>query len=268
MTVVAISGVRDEEDVIESSIGYLVRTGQVDHAIVSVQSLSTDATFDLLSAMPHTTVLVDDDPAHHQSEKMTALAQRALAEFGPDSWVIPVDGDEVWYAPGDETIRERLDRIDRHQVLTALMYDHVPTALDPTEGSTVQRIGWRRRNPAPMVKVAARVAPDLVIEDGNHGVRYTARSRFRARTLRHQLVIRHFPYRSAEQFVRKAKNGAAALKLTDRPEHIGKHWRDYAALAEAQGDDVLASVFYEHFHGGDDPRGRPDLIFDPAPSAG
>lgn len=263
--VIAISGVRNEADVIEDSIGYLVRTGQVDHAIVSVQSLSDDGTLDLVMAMPNTTVIIDHDPAHNQSEKMTGLAQLALAEFGPDAWCIPVDGDEVWYAPG-ETIRERLQRITRHQVLSAVMYDHVPTSIDPPHGSTAQRIGWRRRNPGPMVKVAARAAADLVIEDGNHAVTYTGRSRFRARTLRHQLVIRHFPYRSAEQFVRKAKQGAAALRLTDRPESVGKHWRDYAALAESQGDDVLAGVFTEHFYSAD-PHARPDMIFDPAPRA-
>ena len=56
------------------------------------------------------------------------------------------------------------------------------------------------------------------LDQGNHGVHRRGR---RARGLE----VRHFPYRSEAQFVRKVRQGSAALGVSDLPDESGKHWR-------------------------------------------
>ena len=75
---------------------------------------------------------------------------------------------------------------------------------------------------------------------------------------------RPFPSRTRDQFVAKAKQGAAALKLTRLPLSSGAHWRQYGRIAERDGDDALADVFTTWFFA-PDPTAGPTLMFDPAP---
>ena len=247
--------VKNEADIIGPIVAHML--GQVDHVLIA-DNLSTDATPDILAASG-AEMIVDDDPAYRQSEKMSALAARA--RDGGATWVVPFDADEIWYSPFGR-IADVLPTFDQYAVATAALYDHVPTGVDPIDDNPITRIGWRRREPGALPKVACRTRPDLVIEQGNHGATYGRR--WRGRRVNNQLVIRHYPYRTAEQFVAKARQGGAALKLTDLPESSGAHWRQYAQIAETHGDEALEGVFYEWFHS-DDPRADDTLIYDPAP---
>lgn len=254
MTTFGVTVVKDEADIIGTTVAHML--GQVD-AVLVIDNGSTDGTRDILDALP-VTVVDDDEPAFYQGRKMTRLAAIA-AEQGAE-WVVPFDADEWWYSPFGR-ISDVLAKLDRHSVAPAKLFDHVPTALDPDEPDPVRRIGWRRRNVSPLPKVAARTHPDLTIADGNHSANF---GRFAGRRINGQLIVRHYPYRTAEQMIAKALKGAAGLGLTDLPESTGQHWRDYARLVQTHGDQTLADVFTGHFYS-DNPHADPSLIFDPAP---
>lgn len=256
VSVWGIAMVRNEADVIGPVVAHML--SQVDHVLIA-DNLSTDATPDILAASG-AEVIDDPDPAYRQSDKMTALATRAR-ENGA-AWVVPFDADEAWYSPfgrlGDVLNKAH----QRVAIMSATMYDHVPTTLDdPLDPNPLTRVGWRRRRTGALPKVACRTHESLTIEQGNHGASY---GYLRGRRLSGRLVIRHYPYRSPAQFVAKAKQGAAALALTDLPESSGAHWRQYAALAEANGDGALEDVFRQWF-ASVDPESDPGLIYDPAP---
>jgi len=255
MAVFAVAMVKDEADVIASTVGHML--GQVDHVIVADNG-STDGTREILAELD--VELVDDpDPAYYQAEKMTMLARRA-ADQGAEM-VVPFDADEVWYCPHAATIAEYLRGIERQWLtVRADLYDHVATAEDPAIHDPVRRIRWRRINPAPLPKVAVRCRDDLAIHQGNHGASYTGGT-----TELPGLVVRHFPYRSAEQFVRKARNGAAAYQATTLPVTVGQHWRQYGALIEAHGDEVGADIFRQWFWS-PDPGADESLMYDPCPT--
>ena len=101
---------------------------------------------------------------------------------------------------------------------------------------------WRQRTPGVLPKVAFRYEPGAVIEQGNHGVQLREPRRFKG------LEIRHFPYRTEAQFIRKARTGAAAYAATDLPEMFGAHWRAYGQILERYGEEALGEVFRTHFH--------------------
>ena len=251
-TTVAVAMVKNEADVIASTVAHMLT--QVDEVIVADNG-STDDTRAILDSLP-VTVVDDPDPAYYQGRKMTFLAHLARTEFGAD-WVVPFDADEFWYSPFGTISQMCEQAAGEFAMLTAALYDHVATGADDQgETDPTVRIGWRRVTPAPLHKVAVAAAPTLSIHMGNHSADYTRA--FQPRILAGQLVIRHFPYRSVQQFIRKARAGAAALAATDLPESAGKHWRDYGRLSDEQMHEVFAQWFHV-----DDPRAAADLIFDP-----
>lgn len=255
MSVFGIAMVRDEADVIGPVVEKML--AQVDEVMVADNG-SIDGTREILDSLP---VIVMDDPerGYYQSRKMTILAQLA-ADKGA-TWVVPFDSDERWYSPFHDRIADLLEGL-APQWLTAgaSLYDHVSTAIDSSDPNPLLRIGWRRRESLPLRKVACRCRDDLVIEQGNHSASYAGGTTIFA----DNLIVRHFPYRSPEQFVRKVRNGAEAYRATDLPDNLGAHWRQWGDLLDAKGEEAVIAVFRE-WYWSSDPKSDPALIFDPCP---
>jgi Glycosyl transferase family 2 len=212
----AVGMVRDEADIIETVVRHLLTQG-VERVLIA-DNLSTDGTHEILDRLAQSypvTVLMDRLPEYYQAEKTTLLA-RAAARAGA-GWVIPFDADEVWLAPNG-TLVDWLADCDA-AVVQARMFNHVPTSTDDmNEPDPVRRLRWRKTQPNRLHKVAFRAHRRARLAYGNHGV-----SRSGRRTS--DLEIRHFPYRSEAQFVRKLRQGSAALNATDLTDQIGKVWR-------------------------------------------
>lgn len=258
MTVWAVSMMRDEVDVAVRTLAHLVDEG-VD-GIVVADNRSTDGTFEALAEFAATApipVIVqrDEDPAYYQSAKMTALATLAGTEHGAD-WIVPFDADELWLAP--DRLGPWLAGLPGHvDVVPARLYNHFATALDLAGPNPFETMIYRQAEPAPLPKVAFRWKPASVVHQGNHGVDGTTSS------VDADVTIRHFPYRTFEQFARKARNGAAAYAATDLPTSAGAHWRQYGEILERHGEQALRDVwerwywFLSPVDGG--------LVHDPAP---
>jgi hypothetical protein len=272
MRTAGITMVRDEADVIAATIRHMAR--EVDFLFVA-DNRSVDGTSDLLEDLRREVrvpMLVgrDNVVGYQQSHKMSALARIAHEMVGAE-WIVPFDADEIWYCSPSIPISDYLEAVpDDVDIVEARLFDHVCSgADDPDEPDPVKRIQWRRHQPAILPKVACRFRPGLVIEMGNHGARYEDRE---AVTWDRMLAIRHFPYRSVEQIVRKIRNGAEAYAATDLPEHFGAHWRQWGRILDSHGEEAIADLFHT-WHFRDDPTRGVDiegeiqgpLIFDPAP---
>lgn len=210
--IVAVTMVRDEEDVIGYTLAHLLE--QVDHAIVA-DNLSTDSTRDILEAFDRVTVIDDPVEAYHQADKMTALAHLA-GDMGAE-WVVPFDADEAWWLPD-------LD-IDA-TVVTARPHVYVPHPTDPADPNPITRMHWRLPDPEKQSKVIFRYHPDAQLHMGQHDV---VRPGPRVEAAR----VRHYQYRTLEQVRRKVSNGVGAYNASKLPDLYGTHWRVLDAL-----DDV------------------------------
>jgi glycosyltransferase involved in cell wall biosynthesis len=228
--------VKDEADVIAGTLLHMA--DEVDHLLVADNN-STDGTREILAELDDLplTIIDDPEPAYYQSSKMSALAAHA-AEMGAE-WIVPFDADELWVAP------HRVSKIlasATTSIVTAALTNHFCTAVDPDDPDPYRRIVWRQAKPAALPKVAFRWEPGAVIHQGNHGVTLPSDPK-----PTNGLEVRHFPYRSAEQFISKARNGAAAYRATDLPVSEGAHWRAYGDILDRLGEEGLATVFREHF---------------------
>jgi hypothetical protein len=251
MNLVAVTMVKDEAEIIGHTVAHLLRQG-VD-AVVVADNGSTDGTVDALAPGGRVHVIDDPEIGYWQSQKMTKLAEIARLEHDAD-WVIPFDADEFWTSLEGDTLRDTVNQADAagYNLLAATIVDHVPTAMDPDDGPPQKRIGWRRRQPAPLFKVAMRAEPGLQIHQGNHSASTPVPHGYGL------LRVRHFPYRSPEQMIRKARNGARAYAHTDLPFHVGQHWREYGAMTDEQITEVFHRWFYSP-----KPDLDPTLIYDP-----
>jgi hypothetical protein len=250
MTVVAaVTMMRDEEDVAVHTIKHLVEE-RIDVIIVADNN-STDSTREQLDdavawaeACGSQLVVIDDpEEGYYQSRKMTELAHRAHNEFGAE-WIVPFDADEIWYSRkahlGDH-LRSLQPNI---RAAGALLYNHFTTDLDE-EGNPFQAMVWRQVDHGALPKVAVRWHETLVIHQGNHSAQI-CNSTLQPENL---LELRHFPYRSAAHFIRKARNGAEAYrKATDLHKNEGAHWRQYGDLLDRYGEEALIEVYEKYFH--------------------
>ena len=250
--------VRDEEDILEHTIRHMA--SQVDQIIVA-DNLSTDRTPAILSELAErfpVHVIVDDDPAFRQSEKMTALAQTAGESWGAD-WVVPFDADEIW-SWSDGTIVDCLNaQPSTVDAVIANVFDHIATGADSDDPDPVNRITWRNRKKHLMTDVACRWKPDLMIAAGNHCAYYKRAPVYSGDLLN----VRHFSRRSAEQMIRYVRNGYEAHRAADFPKSIGAHFWKWGRLLEEQGEQAIVDLFYREFYV-DDPSTRADLIEDAA----
>lgn len=256
---------RDEEDIIRYSVGNIAR--QVTHVLVA-DNRSTDRTREILEGIDNVEVTDDDDVGYYQSRKMSSLAEKAR-RLGAE-WIIPFDADEIWLAKGEINLHEAIEELPYGTMIAeATMFDHVATGIDKPYVNPLRRIRWRRNQQLPLRKVACRAVRGLVIRMGNHSVVMPDKS-YPAAAL-DRFVVRHFPYRSPEQFVRKARNGAEAYKATDLAESIGAHWRGYGRILETFGEQGIHDIFYKWFYREDptvevniEGEYQHPLIYDPA----
>jgi glycosyltransferase involved in cell wall biosynthesis len=246
----AVGIVRDEVDIVGTVITNLLAQG-VERVVIA-DNLSVDGTAAVLEGLARShpvTVLADRLGAHYQAEKTTLLA-RAAAAAGA-GWVLPFDADEVWTLPPAEevssgtggaapgTVAQWLAGCDA-DVVQVPVFNHVPTDDDDdAEPDPVRRQRWRKDAPNRLHKVAFRAHPRARLHQGNHGVDRRGRRR-------RGLVVHHFPYRTEEQFVRKVRQGSAALAATELTAEVGKHWRGLGAGDDAQLHAAWRSLVETH----------------------
>jgi hypothetical protein len=176
---------------------------------------------------------------------------------------VPFDADEVWVAHGGRVGDVLDDLPDDILVARAPWLTHVVTDRDPPGPDPVARMVYRRSEFHHSPKVACRPRPGLWIVKGNHRAAY--RGIVRPLSVDGLLCVRHFPVRSAEQFVRKVSyraDGVWRSKPT-MPQFLPPEHEEYLCILKEEGEAPLAASFDEdHRFADPDEAG---LVLDPCP---
>jgi hypothetical protein len=239
----AIAMVKDEGDIIEEVVRHLFDEG-VDHVLIADNG-STDATPLILRRLAGEFPLdVVQDPLREfwDAEKRTLLA-RAATRMGA-AWIVPFDGDELWFGVDGLSLAETLHGATA-PVVEARWFNYVPVQ-STTSGSVAQRFGFRIEAPDPLSKVAFRANWLARLTSGNHSVAVPDGTKSPG------IRIAHYRFRSIEQMRQKATSGADAVQRSALPTKV-----DYWFEIAAGGEDAAQTMV-------DRLNARPDLVYDPA----
>jgi len=234
--------VRNEVDVIEANLEYHLAQG-VDFVIVTDHG-SEDGTSEILreyERMGVATIIRDEEEGHHQSNRVTRMAEIARMGHGAD-WVMHNDADEFWW-PLVGDLRDVFSSLPpQFGQIEARRRNFRPRA--DGEGPFYSRLVHREASSLNLSghglgsKVAHRPHPGVVVAPGNHSIRGADLPAVPAAEL---LEIFHFPMRSYEQFERKVVQiGHGYEQLADRSPLVGL---DQLALLELQRAGKLRDYY-------------------------
>jgi hypothetical protein len=243
--------VRNEVDMIEANLEYHLAQG-VDFVIVTDHG-SEDGTSEILreyERMGVVKVIRDEDEGHHQSKRVTHMAEIARLGHGAD-WVIHNDADEFWWPLvgdlrdvfsslplqfGQIQVRRRNFRPRADGEVGEVGEEPFYSRLVYREASSLNLSGH-----ALEFKVAHRPHPEVVVAPGNHSIRGADLPVLPAGEM---LEIFHFPMRSYEQFEHKVVQiGLGYEQLPDRSPMVGC---DQLALLECHRAGKLRE-YYDGF---------------------
>lgn len=235
--------VRNEVDILEDNLDYHLAQG-VDFVIVTDHG-SSDGTSELLRAYERqgaVRVLREEGYEHHQSRRVTRMAQLALTEHAAD-WVIHNDADEFWW-PLSGSLRDVFDSIpdEYGQIEVTRRFNFLPSR--DTAGPFYSRLIHREVRSfglggAPLEpKTAHRPHPEVTVAPGNHWI---SGGDLRPSPIADMLQIFHFPMRSYQQFERKVVQiGNGYESLDFRSPGVG---RDQLKLLQVYREDGLRRYY-------------------------
>ncbi|MBU0766178.1 glycosyltransferase family 2 protein [Patescibacteria group bacterium] len=207
MSIVSISMVRNEADIIEVFVRYhiqfLDRMYIIDHD-------SDDHTKIILEKLKKEGLPIHicnfSGFAQQQSELITEC-MREIAKRPEIKWIIPLDADEFIFSKKG-SVCDAIDVLGGSHVYRLPWYNFVPTTDDDfSEMNVLKRIQHRLSDPHSYLTkliVSSKIASseDISISQGNHNIIKNSDKHYPV-DIGHDLAIAHFPVRSINQLTRK-----------------------------------------------------------------
>ncbi|WP_354190546.1 glycosyltransferase family 2 protein [Arthrobacter sp. UYCu712] len=256
--------VKNEEDIIEAFVRYNLRS--IDHMFIA-DNLSTDGTMDILQALKAEglalTITTDDDQAYKQNAKMTAMYRRAFQE-NDFEYVFLLDADEFLELDREEMISLR----ETHGSGAAF---YVPRTGYLYAGEVVEGHGTSLFDVMSITDTEPESDKSMIFHEaakcrrfrigiGSHHIRDWSQSdgpRVSVKPERDFALIRHFPIRSVDQYLRKSLLGWFALQLrksgANQPKRtVGSHWRTQYRLILEQNckvgpEELIANMYGDRY---------------------
>ena len=235
MKVVVTVLARDEADVIEAQIKFHLNAGA--DFVIATDNRSQDGTTDILEAYAregHLALIREPAEGLRQGEWVTRMARLAATDHGAD-WVINSDADEFWW-PRGASFKEIFAAVpEKYGIVQAFWRSFVPRPDDERDFAERMTVRLAQQAPIndptsfyrPVIKVAHRADPAVVVGRGNHSL--VGSGLLPMRTW-FPLEVLHFPLRSSAQWAHKVGlQGEAFTKHIERAG-TGYHLKGYEAL--------------------------------------
>lgn len=267
MKVFAVGMLRDEAHAAEHLVLHLAAQG-LDGALLCDHQ-STDGTMEALTRAKsrlegsgfQLEVGVAREIGFDQASKVTKLAEYAASTLGA-TWIVPIDGDEIWIPSNrsrrvGDLLREVSPTVN---VVYGRLTNHWPTGVDD-ESVTCPfcRMRWRESRTTSDPKVAFRWETGTRVWAGNHGADLASGTR-----AVEGLEVHHFPVQTWPMFRGKATKMLVGLRAGNVSPNISANWRSWGEMLE-QGREGELRDYYDRTFFRRDPA-RAHCIEDPVPA--
>jgi len=212
MKLVAISTIRNEDDILETFVRYHLQI--VDRMII-INHRSSDSSAHILQSLKKEGLPIDIDEETslelQQGPFLTRIMKKAVSDYDAD-WVIPLDADEFLAVSGEGRIREVIERLPSDRVVKVPWRTYVPLSSDnfqePNILKRIQHFRSRENQNLRKIMIPRPLAMKKygLIAAGNHGFVRESFRKQKEMPYMHmdQLVMAHFPVRSSQQIMAKA----------------------------------------------------------------
>jgi len=279
MKLAGISMIGNDADVVEAFVRHTLAL--LDHLFIIVHC-PQDGTREILDALQAEglpiTLVLDNEPAFLQGERLTWLAREAWTAIQPD-FAFLLDADEFIVPPERPVIEAALAALPPGVLAAGIpLRTFVPTSEDAAdEAHPVRRIQHRVRDEravCKMVLTRAFVADtSWAIDHGNHGLQKLGSAMHLTVPGLRRLALAHYPVRSGAQVTNKTILGYLAHLAAGRPgveeRRIATHWRrcydEMVLQGKTRGMSEQQLVAWFHRRPDLQPR-EAELVLDPTPA--
>ena len=212
MKIVIISTVRNEEDIVEAFVRYHLQFA--DHMMI-INHRSIDASAEILNRLKEEglslEIFEETSLDLQQGVFLTKLMKKAVREHDAD-WVIPLDADEFLAPAEDGDIVSILASLPDDRVVKVPWRTYVPLSTDDDrEIDAFKRIRSCKKSESidlRKIMISRMLASHAngFIDNGNHGFmrKLLWKKKQYPYVNTNQLVLAHYPIRSAHQIMIKA----------------------------------------------------------------
>jgi hypothetical protein len=257
-----------DDDIAGYTIRHLLGEGidKILIDLVPVEDGTADIVRDLQAQYPNNIeVFPSDSVSIWGSRRITKLANIAY-DRGVEL-ILPCDSDELFFSRNGNSLADAI-RDAQGFVFGAPVFMHLSAADDDqAELNHYKKMRNKQATPLGLNKAFMHFNPKMVIDEGNHGAKWMNGDPIPGSWS--PVEMRHFPYRSADQFAKKVRVTAKAMDETrGYPQGWGVHYRVYADTLRRAGPEALKDWFYRWFCLGTPTSEKQDFIIDPAPYKG
>jgi hypothetical protein len=225
MRIIMTMVTHNEDDILDHNLRYHLAMG-VDRFLI-VNHRSTDKTLEILSKYVNigvAEVKTVTDPGFFQARWVTDMARRASTDLQAE-WILHSDSDEFWYPdPAYSGLKEALAAVPDNCWLGMVpRYDFI---FRPYRVAPFWEAFTFRESASKWSKCGHRPAPDVDVQEGNHGASSTACTAAGLTGGSLPVTLYHYPIRSYSRYLRSVTEKAQAFSLnTDAPANTNWHWR-------------------------------------------
>jgi hypothetical protein len=262
-TVFSLTLAKNEEDIIEVFVRYNLKA--VDRMYIA-DNLSTDGTRAILESLVReglpVRILDDRNPAHEQSKKTTAIYREIAATEDFDA-IVFIDADEFLDAPEgwlDDFEPGMVGELTRSRFLFPR---HVVPGQAPV--AAMQEMMGAPESSKSFLMHDKRSANEVRIGEGNHHIYRSGRAVPKTGA---SANIRHYPLRTAEQYVRKNLLGWLSMQAKDYAASqgdspIAAHWRREFEYILSRDAIITHEMAVQRLRGKDDARVKGGVTLNP-----
>lgn len=245
MKIVVVSTIRNESDILETFVRYHAQF--VDRMII-INHRSVDSSYSILKNLQQEGLpieyLEETSLELQQGKFLTRSMKKAIKDYDAD-WVVPLDADEFIAAGSDGRVRDLIEKLPQDKIVKVPWRTYVPMPSDEYgEPNVLKRVqNHRRVEHTDLRKIiiprSLALKKNGFIAAGSHGY---VRQAFRKQkdfpyVLVDDLVLAHFPVRSASQVMTKAFVGWLACLA--KPNKV-------------PDENLHLKMLYDRFKNGDD----------------